>query len=145
MLGNRRGKHHRTDLHPLNHVLKVHSTSAESDVFIDFEKKAFDRVWHAAIRATMRKYNINAILVCAIEHLYDNAISAVLMNGSTSEWVRAPVGVTELQKKEIRRGRMLPNISYKDHITYEVVHRKIQAATGKYDELLTLVKKRKLR
>ena len=47
----------------------------------------------------MRKYNINAILVCAIEHLYDNAISAVLMNGNTSEWVRAPVGVTELQKK----------------------------------------------
>ena len=28
-------------------------------VFIDF-KKAFDRVWHAALRATMKKYNIIA-------------------------------------------------------------------------------------
>ena len=27
----------------------------------------------------MREYNINANLVCAIEHLYDNAISAVHM------------------------------------------------------------------
>ena len=28
-------------------------------VFIDL-KKAFDKVWHAALRATMRKYNISA-------------------------------------------------------------------------------------
>ena len=36
-------------------------------------------------------------------------------------------------------------ISYKDHVTNEEVRRKIQAAIGEYDELLTLVKKRKLR
>ena len=33
----------------------------------------------------------------------------------------------------------------KDHVTNEEVRRKIQAAIGEYDELLTLVKKRKLR
>ena len=37
------------------------------------------------------------------------------------------------------------NISYKDHVTNEEVRGKIQAAIGEYDELLTLVKKRKLR
>ena len=37
------------------------------------------------------------------------------------------------------------NISYKDHVTFEEVHRKIQAAIGEYDELITMVKKRKLR
>ena len=37
------------------------------------------------------------------------------------------------------------NISYKDHVANEEVCRKIQAAIGEYDELLTLVKKRKLR
>ena len=37
------------------------------------------------------------------------------------------------------------NISYKDHVTIEEVRRKIQPAIGEYDELLTLVKKRKLR
>ena len=34
---------------------------------------------------------------------------------------------------------------HKDHVTNEEVRRKIQAAIGEYDELLTLVKKRKLR
>ena len=37
------------------------------------------------------------------------------------------------------------NISYMDHATNEEVRRKIQTAIGEYDELLTLVKKRKLR
>ena len=41
--------------------------------------------------------------------------------------------------------RRLLNISYKDHVTNEEVRRKIQAAIGEYDELLTLAKKRKLR
>ena len=41
--------------------------------------------------------------------------------------------------------RRLLNISYKDHVTNEEVRRKIQAAIGDYDELLTLIKKRKLR
>ena len=41
--------------------------------------------------------------------------------------------------------RRLLNISYKNHVTNEEVRRKIQAAIGEYDELLTLVKKRKLR
>ena len=48
-------------------------------------KIAFDRVWHAALWTTMRKYNINANLVRIIEYLYGNAISAVRMNGSTGE------------------------------------------------------------
>ena len=34
---------------------------------------------------------------------------------------------------------------YKDHVTNEEVHRKIQAAIGEYDELLKLVKNGKLR
>ena len=55
----------------------------------------------------------------------------------------------ELEKRtqafEMRCYRRLLNISYKHHITNEEVRRKIQAAIGEYDELLTLVKKRKLR
>ena len=55
----------------------------------------------------------------------------------------------ELEKRtqafEMRGYRRLLNISYKDHVTNEEVRKKIQAAIGEYDELLTLVKKRKLR
>ena len=55
----------------------------------------------------------------------------------------------ELEKRtqafERRCYRSLLNIAYKNHITNEDVRRKIQAATGDYDELLTMMKKRKLR
>ena len=63
-------------------------------VFIDF-KKAFDTVWHTALWATMRKYNISANLVHTIEQLYDKATSAVQMNGSIGEWFRKTVGVRQ--------------------------------------------------
>ena len=58
-------------------------------VFIDF------KVWHEALWATMRKYNINASIIRAIENLYDKAQSAVLFNGSTGEWFRTTVGVRQ--------------------------------------------------
>ena len=63
-------------------------------VFIDF-KKAFDRVWHEALWAIKRKYNINASIILAIENLYDKAQSAVLFSGSTGEWFRTTVGVQQ--------------------------------------------------
>ena len=63
-------------------------------VFIDF-KKAFDKVWHAALWATMRKYNIGSKLVRTIEHLYDNATNAVIFNSSIGDWFRTTVGVRQ--------------------------------------------------
>ena len=57
--------------------------------------KAFDRVWHEALWATMRKYNINASIIRAIENLYDKAQRAVFFNGSTGEWFRTTVGVRQ--------------------------------------------------
>ena len=195
-------------------------------VFIDF-KKAFDKVWHAALWATMRKYNIGSKLVRTIEHLYDNATSAVTFNSSIGDWFRTTVGVrqgcllsptlfniflerimtdalenhqgtvsiggrttaltrlkplwndrnitvsskirlmrslvmsiflyacetwtlsADLQKRiqamEMRCFRKILRISYKDHVTNEAVRNKIKEAIGPYDDLLTTVKKRKLK
>ena len=59
-------------------------------VFIDF-KKAFDRVWHAALSETMKKY-ISANLIQVIKNLYDKATSAVLFNSSIGDWFRTTVG-----------------------------------------------------
>ena len=39
----------------------------------------------------------------------------------------------------------LYTVVYKDYVTNEEVRRKIQASIGEYDELQTLIKKRKLR
>ena len=61
-------------------------------VFIDF-KKAFDRVWHAALWATMKKYNISTNCIQVIKNLYNKATSAVLFNSSIGDWFRTTVGV----------------------------------------------------
>ena len=54
----------------------------------------------------------------------------------------------ELQKRiqavEMRCYRKIPRISYKDHVTKEEVHAKIQQAIEPHDHLLTMVKRRKL-
>ena len=85
-------------------------------VFIDF-KKAFDRVWHEALWATMRKYNINASIIRAIENLYDKAQSAVLFNGSTREWFRTTVGV----RQGCLLSSTLSNIFLENWMTMKVV------------------------
>ena len=63
-------------------------------VFIDF-KKAFYRVWHAALWATMKKYNISTNLIQVIKNLYSKATSAVLFNGSIGDWFRTTIGVRQ--------------------------------------------------
>ena len=63
-------------------------------VFINF-KKAFDRVCHAALWATIKKYNISTNLIQVIKNLYGKATSAVLFNGSIEDWFRTTVGVRQ--------------------------------------------------
>ena len=53
-------------------------------VFTDF-KKAFDRIWHAALWATIKKYNISTNLIQVIKNLYNKATSAVLFNSSIED------------------------------------------------------------
>ncbi|WP_419584782.1 RNA-directed DNA polymerase, partial [Thiolapillus sp.] len=63
-------------------------------VSIDF-KKAFDRVWRAALWATMKKYNISTNLIQVIKNLYNKATSAVLFNSSIGDWFRTTVRVRQ--------------------------------------------------
>ena len=54
----------------------------------------------------------------------------------------------ELQRRikgmEMRCYRKILHISYEDHVTNEEVRAKIQQATGPHEDLLTIVKRRKL-
>ena len=63
-------------------------------VFVDF-KKAFDRVWHAALWATMRLYNMNDNLIRTIECLYNKATSAVYHDNNIGEWFRNTIWVRQ--------------------------------------------------
>ena len=96
------------------------------NVFIDL-KKSLDRVWHAALWATMRKYNISANLVRIIEQLYDKATSAVQMNGSIGEWFRTTLfniflerimsdALEEHDGKVSIGGRNITNLRFADDI-----------------------------
>ena len=75
----------------------------------------------------------------------DNIISHSLVKYAYESWT----WTTELEKRaqafEMRSYHRLLNISYKDHVTNEDVRRKMLAAIEKYDDLLTLIEKRKLR
>ena len=61
-------------------------------IFIDF-KMAFDRVWHAALWTTMKKYNISTNFIQVIKNLYNKVTSAVFFNGSIGDWFETTVGV----------------------------------------------------
>ena len=63
-------------------------------VFIDF-KKVFDRVWHDALWATMKKYNMGQKLINTIKQLYAKANSAVLVKGTMGDWFHTSVGVRQ--------------------------------------------------
>ena len=49
-----------------------------------------------------------------------------------------------IQAMEMRCYRKILRISYKDHVTSEEVRAKIQQAIGQHEDLLTIVKRRKL-
>ena len=60
--------------------------------FIDF-KKAFNRVWHDALRLTMQKHNINQTIVKAIKLLYEHAKSTVRIGDRYSNRFTAQVDI----------------------------------------------------
>ena len=68
-------------------------------------------------------------------------VISIFLNACES-WTLTAELEKRMQAFEMRCYRRLLIISYEDHVTYEEVRRKIQAAIG---ELLALVKKRKLR
>ena len=61
-------------------------------VFTNF-KKALDK--HAALSATIKKYNISTNLIQVIKNLYDKATSVDLFNNSIGDWFRTTVGVQQ--------------------------------------------------
>ena len=71
-------------------------------------------------------------------------VISIFLNGCES-WTLTAELEKRTQALEMTCYRRLLNISLKDHVTNKEDRRKILAAIGEYDELLTLVKKRKLK
>ena len=75
-------------------------------------KKAFDRVWVAGLWQVLRCFNIEEGLVQAIQALYENTSSAVLLNSQLGEFFRTIVGVPSGMLTLIHPLQFLPR---KDH------------------------------
>ena len=59
-------------------------------------------------------------------------------------WILTAELQRRIQAMEMRCYRKILRISYKDHVTNEEVRAKIQQAIGPHEDLLTIVKRRKL-
>ena len=59
-------------------------------------------------------------------------------------WTLTTALQRRIQAMEMRCYGKTPRISYKDHVTNEEVRAKIQQAIGPHENLLTIVKRRKL-
>ncbi|KAK2185576.1 hypothetical protein NP493_228g07008 [Ridgeia piscesae] len=145
-------------------------------VFIDF-KNAFERVWHAALWATMRHFNINVNLIRMIQNLYEKATrglaTAALAKLKTiwndrnialsskirlmrslvmsiflyacESWTLTTDTERRIQAMEMRCLRKLLSITYRDHISNKEVRNRTRQAIGPHEDLLTTVKRRKLK
>ena len=98
----------------------------------------------AALTKLKSIWRDNSISLGSKVKLMRSLVISIFLYASES-WTLSAELKKRTQAFEIRCYRRLLNISYKDYVTKKEVRRKIQAAIGEYDELLTLVKKRKLR
>ena len=98
----------------------------------------------AALRKLKPIWKDNNISLGSKVQLIRSLVISIFLYASESLALTAELD-KRTQAFQMRCYRRLLNISYKDRVMNEEVRRKIQAAIGEYDELLTLVKKRKLR
>ena len=70
-------------------------------------------------------------------------VTSILLYACES-WTLTAELQRRIQAMEIRCYHKILRISYKDHVTNEEVHAKIQQAIGTHEDLLTIIKRHKL-
>ena len=95
----------------------------DSKVFLNFVdyRKAFDRVWHDAIWAVLRKYGIDENIMRALEQLYTKSTSKVRVGAKFSEKFSCSV--------EVRQGCVLSPSLFNVFLE-EIVNRSVEESTG---------------
>ena len=96
---------------------------------------------HSRLKIIWRDKNIS--LASKVKLMRTLILSTLLY--ACESWTLTAETERRIQALEMRCYRRLLNISYKDLVTNEEVRNRIQNAIGVHDDLLTMVKKRKLR
>ena len=76
-------------------------------------------------------------------HLMHSLVTSIFLYACESRTL-TPEFQRRIQAMEMRCYRKVPRISYKDHVTNEEVRVKIQQEIGPHEDLLTIVKRRRL-
>ena len=102
----------------------------------------------AMTTATLAKLNTiwknKAIMLSSKIRLMRSLVHSVFLYACET-WTLTAELEKRIQASEMRSFRRLLGVSYKDHVTNEEVKNKIRQAIGSYEDLLTTIKKRKLR
>ena len=96
---------------------------------------------HSRLKIIWRDKNIS--LASKVKLMRTLILSTVLY--ACESWTLTAEIERKIQALEMRCYRRLLNISYKDHVTNEEVRNRINNAIGVHADILTMVKKRKLR
>ena len=98
----------------------------------------------AALTRLKPLWNDINITVSSKIRLMRSLVMSIFLYASET-WTLSADLQKRIQAMEIRCFRKILRISFKDHVTNEAVRNKIKQAIGPYDDLLTTVKKRKLK
>ena len=98
----------------------------------------------AALTRLKSLWNDRNITVSSKIRLMRSLVNSIFLYASETRTLSADLQ-KRIQAMEMRCFRKILRISYKDHVTNEAVRNKIKQAIGPYDDLLTTVKKRKLK
>ena len=97
----------------------------------------------AAMTKLKPVWNDESISLSSKTRLMRSLVSSIFLYACDSRTLTAELQ-RRIQAMETRCYRKILHISYKDHVTNEEVGAKIQQATGPHDDLLTIIKRRKL-
>ena len=88
-------------------------------------------------------WNDKSISLSSTIHLMRSLVTSIFLYACES-WTLTAELQRIIQAMEMRSYRKILHISYKDHVTNEVVRAKIQQAIAPHEDLLTSVKRRRL-
>ena len=97
----------------------------------------------AALTRLKPVWNDRSISVSSSVRLMRSLVTCIFMYACES-WTLTAELQRRIQVMEMKCYRKILRISYKDHVTSEEVHAKIQQAIGPHGDLRTIVKRRKL-
>ena len=97
----------------------------------------------AALTRLKPVWNDRSISLSSKIRLMRSLVTSIFLYASKS-WTLTAELQGRIQAMEMRCYRKILRISYKDHVTNEEVRAKIQQAIGPHEDLLTIVKRRKL-